>query len=346
MTDIVTINADSFGPPPMIRPEARVRDGMDGDRLGWAWKHWDSQTNALRLRDRQVEENVRMICGQQYVVWNTLLQKFVDVSHWFSDEERRWRQRPVFNRILPWFMTTHARMVENPPILTFLPGPDQMDAELAEVMDNVFKAVWRDIGMTDVNDRLMTWVIAAGRGYLQTRIDLEKGPLKAWVGEATLPLLNPDTMQPVLDPEGHPQMFTVPDVPFDANGNPLGFLSVDGMQATGEPHFEREGEITVDVLGPLEVRGQWGPQPWHLKRWHATKSYLTPEEVYDTFGQKVEPNTDGVSVDGAGELERLMFGTGYFGAASQRVGSETSAPRATSDKYVEVLTLWHSPTKV
>ena len=39
---------------------------------------------------------------------------------------------------------------------------------------------------------------------------------------------------------------------------------------------------------------------------------------------------NGAGADGAGELERLMFGTGYFGAASQKVGTETSAPRTAS----------------
>jgi hypothetical protein len=65
--------------------------------------------------------------------------------------------------MLPWFVLTHARATENQPIVTFVPGPDRADAELAEVLDIAMKSLWFETGMEDVHDRLMAWVIAAGR---------------------------------------------------------------------------------------------------------------------------------------------------------------------------------------
>jgi hypothetical protein len=82
------------------------------------------------------------------------------------------------NRMLPWFVITHARATENQPIVTFVPGPDRADAELAEVLDIAMKSLWFETGMEDVHDRLMAWVIAAGRGHLLTRIDPQKGKMR------------------------------------------------------------------------------------------------------------------------------------------------------------------------
>lgn len=332
-------------PPPPFRARPDAKDHHDGDRWAYAWQHWDRQTAALRLRDREIEENIRFICGQQWMVWNHLTGRFVDATHWMTEEERRWRQRPVFNRIMAWFIYNHARTTENPPIISFLPGPDAIDAELANVMDIVWKFVWNTAGMVDNNDRIMAWALAAGRSYAVSRVDLQRGPLRVMQGPALLPVLNPMTGQPFIDPNtGQPMQEERPDVPLASDGSPLAYISAaDGsLVPTGEPAFEREGEIVVDVLSPLECRGEWGPQPWHMKRWHATKSFLTPSEVKARWGVEVEANVRGVAADGAGELERLLFGAGYFGAANARVGAD-GAQTTLENEYVEVLSFWHAP---
>lgn len=333
-------------PPPMRQVPTQEDPRFDGERLTWGWRFWNSQTDALRLRDRQIEENVRMLCGQQHLVWNSMQQRFVDVSHWMTDEERRWRQRPVFNRLLRWYLQTHARLVENPPILTFVPGPDQMDAELAETMDTVFKAVWRDIGMLDVNDRMMSWLIVAGQASVLTRVDLTRGPIRSWTGEAPLTVLGPD-MQPMLDQYGQPMTETRPDVPFDRDGGALAYIdgSTGETVPYGAAHFDREGEMVCDVLNPLQVRGQWGDRPWHMKNWHAYIDYFTPEECKEHWGVEVDADDGGIQGQSAGELQRLMFGAGYYGAASAKLGADFGAPRSTSDRYVEVLTLYHAPAQ-
>lgn len=331
--------------PPLRRQPYEEDRQFDGARLDYAWRRWDSQTQALRLRDRSIEECVRMVCGQQHIVWNAVLQRYVDVTHWMTDEERRWRQRPTMDRLGGWFMTTHARLTENAPIITFLPGPDAIDAELADVLDTIYKSLWRELGMLDVNDRLMAWLCVAGRGHLHTRLDLTKGPMRVKLGRTVMPMLNPATNSPVLGPDGQPLLHEVDDVPMDSQGNALAILTPQGLVATGQPALEREGSLVVDVLSPLEVRGQWGAVPWHLKPWHAVKSYLTPDEVYDKWNVRVEPDVDGYAADSAGELERLMFGAGYFGAAQGKVGTDLGAPQSTSDKFCEVLTYYEAPQR-
>jgi len=156
-------------------------------------------------------------------------------------------------------------------------------------------------------------------------------------------VIGPDG-QPITDNTG--QMVTTwrDEVPFDQEGNPLAY--VDAMTgetvATGTPHSEREGGLVEDVLSPFAVRGQWGDTPWHLKSWHADLAYLTPAEVEVTFGVKVKPEALGTTGN-AGELERIMFGGGNFGANMQKWGSESTSPQTGSDEFVRVLCLYERP---
>lgn len=324
--------------PPLRRDPEDTAD--DRQRIEYVYGLWNAQDDALRLRDRQIEENVRMLAGQQYSIFHPRLGRWINVTDWMTKDERRWRQRPVFNRLLPWFIITHARMTENPPIITFLPGPDRIDAELAEVMDIIWKKKWRDVGMIDVWDRAASWLIPGGTVYLQTRIDLSKGDLTPYIGRAQVPIIDAEGNLQIDPVTGNPITQEFDQVPFDADGNPLARMTPDGLQTMGEAHVERRGDLVVDVLSPLQVRGQWGPQPWHQKRRHMVKSFVTPAEVYELWGILAEPTS--VQSD-SGELERLLFGRGYFGAASDYAGTEWSTTQ-TGEGYVEILTLWEAPS--
>src|SRR6266850_8308720 len=111
-----------FRDVPPLRDDPFTLDVYDGRRVEWNMRMWRQQDHALRRRDRQIEENIRVLAGQHWTIWNPWLQKFMDVSEWMTDDERRWRQRPVINRVLYCFILTHARPTENPPILTFQPS--------------------------------------------------------------------------------------------------------------------------------------------------------------------------------------------------------------------------------
>ena len=182
----------TFRDIPRIRQQAEEADDEDGSRLEWVTFLWDSQDELVRLRDRMIEENLRMLAGQQWTVFNPRLGRFVDVTRWMTDEEKRWRSRPVFNRLLLWFMLTHARMTENPPIITFVPGPDRIDAELAATMDIIWKTKWREIDMNEIWDRAAAWLIPSGTVYLRSRLDMERGKLLPRMARAPLPMVGAD----------------------------------------------------------------------------------------------------------------------------------------------------------
>lgn len=343
-------------PPP--QRQGNQPDAFDGARIDYFGGRWRSQDQALRQRDRSIEENVRMLCGQHWTAWNSVTGRFYDISEWLTEAERRWRQRPAVLWVQMWFIITHARLTENPPILTFLPGPDRIDAELADVQDRIFKLQWRQAGMTDVVDRMMTWMIPAGRVHLGSRIDPHKGDWKKWIGHAdSLPIVgangqpipNPQTGQP-LDTATAARMGMLPpqvaqgfdDIPFDEKGNPRAVFTPDGPQMTGPPHAEREGLISADIFSPLEARGQWGPMPWHEKRWHGTCGYFTPEQVWEQWQVEVEPDTN-YDESGAGTLDRLLFGTGFYGAATGRWATGTGGLEQAREGLCTVHQNWEAP---
>ena len=318
-------------------------DDEDMKRVAWAVYLWDSQDDSLRRRDRQIEENVRMLSGQQWSVFNPRIGRFVDVTRWMTQDEKKWRQRPVYNRLLPWFIITHARMTENPPIVTFVPGPDSIDSALASTLDVIFKTKWREIGMAEVWDRASAWLIPGGTVYLQSRIDLSKGKFVQFKGQPDdeeLGGFDEDQQEVLRGLRDDGQ-----EMPFDADGN----LVLD--EETGLPgdpdsgFFERKGDLSVEVLNPVQVRGEWGPNPWHEKGWHETRSFLTTSEIFEAYGIKIlgnqVPNQGGSDT---GVLERLTYGSGYFGAADPSVfGSDFSTNVVVPEPTVEVFTLWHKP---
>lgn len=332
--------------PPGVQPDAQ-----DGRRAELVGQLWHGQDGALRLRDREIEENVRMLVGQQWTIFNPITGRWIDITQYMSDDERRWRQRPVFNRLLPWFMLTHARFTENPPILTFIPGPDRVDADLAETMDTIFKIVWREADAPDAWDRAVTWLLVAGSSFIQSRVDVLGGPMENWIGPAEVPVVGPDG-QPVPGPDGQPATMPFEEVPLGPDGQPVAVavLAGDGgepqLQPTGEPHRTRTPRIVLDVMSPLEVRGEWGATPWHQKTWHMSRHFLPVDQVEAQWGRRVKPTpTSGISGYGTdgGELNRLLFGTGYHGASSTNIGGDASLSN-THEALVDVYCLWQRPT--
>jgi len=314
-------------------------DDDDRKRITWATYMWDSQDDSVRRRDRQIEENIRMLSGQQWSVFNPRLGRFIDVTRWMTTDEKKWRQRPVFNRLLPWFIITHARMTENPPIVTFVPGPDRDDAMLAATLDVIFKKKWREINMAEVWDRASAWLIPAGTTYLQSTINLRKGDFVTFEGQAgeeDMEGLTEEQVQALDGLDGNIGFSAEGKPQFDDSGEPVG---PEGA------HVERRGDLDVQVLNAVQVRGEWGPDPWHEKSWHMTRTFHTTNEIFELYGIKVEgyqvPNQGGSDT---GILERFIYGSGYFGAADPNtIGSDFSTNVVIPEPTVEVFTLWHRP---
>jgi hypothetical protein len=164
-----------------LRAQPNVPDENDGRRLQLVSGRWTPQDMLLAQRDKQIEENVRMLAGRQWEVFSPTLGRFVDVSMFMRDAERAFRQRPVINRLLLWFILTHARLTESPPVVSFQPSTaDRADATLAEVMDPIFKTLWNEAGMLEVVDRLVAWLIPCGEVYWSSRVDFTRGAIQTF----------------------------------------------------------------------------------------------------------------------------------------------------------------------
>lgn len=330
------------GEIPPLREEKFTEDDLDAERVEYAKSLWHSQDDLLRGRDRQIEENIRMLLGQHWIAWDELRQRFVDLSEFMSDQEKRWRQLPVINTLPQWFMLLHARLTENPPVVTWQPGPDRIDAMLAEVMDPIFKYLWNESGMIETVDTLMSWMIPSGRAFLKSVIDPMKGDVIPFVGPGEVPLRMGDSQLGMMP---HQQ------VPFNEAGQPQGYYeySEDGthkFQPTGDPHIMYEGMLDVEVLSALEARSQWGPKAWHQKAWHMHRTFLTPLEVYERFGVEVEPDVTGPSSESIATLWRIRYSSGLFGSADNRTRSVINNTSDQESEYCSVYELWHQPSKI
>lgn len=335
----------NFKEVPEIRAESEDGHGEpdenDTNRIAYATYLWDSQDDSVRRRDRQIEENIRMLAGQQWSVFNQRLGRFVDVTSWMTNDEKKWRQRPVFNRLLPWFIITHARMTENPPIVTFQPGPDRSDSMLAETNDIIFKSKWRDIKMAEIWDRASAWLIPSGTVFLETGINTKKGAFVRFEGrpdEEELGGLEPGQREAVEGFEGNVGFNQQGQVQFDEDGQPMG---------PDAGHFERKGDLDVRVWNAVQVRGEAGPEEWHSKAWHMTRSFQSVNDVLEDYGvDLVGTQTPNQGGSDTGVLERLTFGNGYFGAADPNVASADFGTNVVVPQpVVEVFTLWHEPAK-
>lgn len=343
---------------PPIRATPDQPDEWDGKRRVYFHSLIRSQDQALLARDREIEGNLRMLAGSQWEKWHPALERFVDVGEWMRRSGKGGSERiqATVNRLLRWYLVTHARLTENPPVVTYVPGPDRMDAELAEVLDVIAKIQWRGANMVDVLDRLYAWLIPAGTAFLGSRIDLTQGEYIARMGSTDVPLHGPDG-QPVTDMYGQPVTVPAEGVPLGEDYRPVAFMQGDydevgqvvpqQLVQTGEPHYDREGQIAVDVLSAFACRGQWGDAPWHQKSWHSKSWFGTPEEIYDRLGVEVDPTEarkGGHGVTGTNQsiFESVLFGAGWYGAAASDwagAGAETEA----KGQLVRVDEVWCAP---
>lgn len=329
-----------------LRSEPDAPDHLDTDRVNLVESRWKSQDTILLPFMRQVEENVRMLAGRQWDVWSEMFGRFVDPMRYMSVDERRWRQRPVMDFLGYWFQVTLAKLTENPPIISWSPQDlDEMSAKLAEVMDPISKKVWNDVELDERIIELLAWALAGGESYLMTRLDATAGPEREMIGPAVLRLERGEGLDPIER--------VVDDAPFGENGDPLAELQYDEMTGeatphyTGEPAKQRRGVLKVDVCSPLEIRYEWGSNiPWKEKRWIIHRWFLKPSDLKEKWGIEIEPNVypDFGEESSPGYLERLLFGSGYFGAVRSDVtGVGYSRSEEMLGGLVCGFTMWEKP---
>lgn len=340
---------------PPLRVQAFEEDPQfDAARVEYNRQTWHNQDLLLLSRDRMVEENIRMIAGQQWGAWTSTLGRWVDISYFMTEKERRWRQRPVINMMLTWYMLTKARMTENPPILTFQPGnADRKSSDLAALMDGIWKSLWHEAGGLEALDDAFSWLIPSGGAFLKSQVNPNVGDLREFKGNAVMQLLGSDG-SPVMR-EGSPIERFVENVPFgprDAQNpsggdfQPQAKLVGEGneWEVTGKAFTMNEGGIELSALSVLEVRGQWGNNiSWHKKRWHQHRSFLTPEQAFDIYGVELEPEIFGEEAGRISELRRLHLGTGMFGAAEHDPSSFGTDFREGKDGLIEIIERWDAP---
>jgi hypothetical protein len=329
-----------------LRQQPDKEEAGDTERVELVLKRWHGQDVAYIGYSKTVEEHVRMLAGRQWDVWSDMLGRFVDVLQYMSEDEKRWRQRPVMDYLGYWFQLTLSKATENPPVISFLPATsDRLDAMLAEVMDPVWKTIFDEGAMDERLMRATAWCLVAGEAHVMTRAEFGDGPKSPVMAPAMLSLDRGDGSEPIERYAG--------SVPHDANGDPQAKLVDDpdnpgtyGWDVAGDVYRQSEGSLKFDVLCPLEVRAQWGSHiAWKDKNWVIHRWFLSKADVQRRFGVSVEADTYADQSDvSPGYLERMLFGSGYFGAARQDPNAQTTDTTSKlREAYVCGYTMWERP---
>jgi hypothetical protein len=330
-----------------LRAQPDREDPADGERIEYYMRKWNAQDAAYHGYARQVEKHIRMLAGRQWDEWSDLYGRYIDVLQFMDDREKKHAMRPVMDYLGFWYAITLSKVLENRGLISFQPATaDRIDALLAEVMEPMWRTLWDQMEMDSRRMLMAGWCLVAGEGHYVTRVDFQRGERRQLIRPAVLSLVRPDGT--MIEREAAA-------VPHDREGKPLAELVPDpdnpddyGYDVTGEPYEDLEGMPHVDVFCPLQVRSQWGMHiPWRDKRWIATETYLDPEQIEEQYGVRCDPDHY-VSDDaaGPGQLERMLFGTGYFGAtgdAQALAGGEDRDAR-NQEGFVRVVTFWEKPS--
>ena len=329
-------------PPPQIKdPQAnasRQDDNLDRARIELVRQRWTSQDIYLLERDRQVEQHVRMLLGDQWSVWSPITGTFINVSEALGLPELLWRELPRVNLLADWYDMTIARLTENPPVLGAMPrDADRSSALLASASDVLLPKLWDDLKMTERQFEMVGWLAAAGWTFLKSYPDYNAGDY----------LQGPAMFQ---SPDGYSQV-PVEQAYLAHDGTPQGQVI---PQADGSHIYDptgaqpgREGRLCTHVLNPLECRGEWGASPWQQKQWHIHRTLLTPEQFEAHYGFKANPDT---TVYGGEPSQyyriRLDRSPGHYGAtdlSGYNWGQDAFGPPV---PLITVDEMWERPSRM
>ncbi|MCY3613346.1 MAG: hypothetical protein OXN92_14605 [Gammaproteobacteria bacterium] len=226
----------------------RIRDYVRGEC-------WSAQDGRWSTFIRQVQDNIRMVEGRHWEIWVPRQGRFVDVRNLLDKQDRQFFQRPVMNYIGHWFALTHAKLTENPPVMSYLPATsDAQDADLAEIMDTIFKYLWADTGMDYQVSEFVGMVLAAGEGVVKSWWDPDLGEARPMTGPGEYPILD-GRGEPVIGRDGRPVTAYVEIAPYRAmpraGGGDFEIVPMieptpgGGYREVGPPSVTREGGIAV-----------------------------------------------------------------------------------------------------
>ncbi len=315
-------------------------DGNDALRIKLVVERWSKQDMHLIERDRSVEDNCRMLMGDQWSIWSPKANKRINLADAMGAPDLAWRELPRVNLCQKWFGLTLARMTENSPILGAEPrDSDHESIALAAAADVVLPKVWDDTNMTAKTFELIGWMAAAGWGFAKVSAETAEGATVPMVGPAMLPA--PDGSQ-----------VPVEHAAFNAQGEPMGHIVSQDDGSYGYhlgdediPGELTEGKPAVRILSPMEVRGEWGNHiPWQEKRWHTHLTFQEPQEVLKRYGVEVQPDT---AIDGGSAMAhyrlRLERGSGHYGTADMR-GNDGPGGNGPATDLVAVYEMWERPS--
>jgi hypothetical protein len=80
-----------------LRANPEQPDSADPERVQMLMRRWNAQGPAYLGFAKTIEEHIRMLSGRQWDRWSAVYGRFVDVLQFMSDDEKRYRMRPVMD---------------------------------------------------------------------------------------------------------------------------------------------------------------------------------------------------------------------------------------------------------
>lgn len=265
-------------------------DPRDEDSAGEEVAHiitthyWQEWLDDRRPWQRVVEDNVRMLMGQQYDIWIPAMEEFVDIREYFANSDEFWRRFPVFNWTAHAYATHLSKLTENMPVLGSMPASaDVKDSTLSEIWGNIWRYEFHQMELPEQYHWIMGWQLIAGRAVVKGRWDMLKGPPVPVTGE----------MDVVLQTLGGPVNQRLQGVPYlvPKRGEPIPHVldvGEDGTPIFGEPTIFLGGDMTADVINPLSYIVPQGPELPHRKPWGCHKYFITRDEFRRRYNREPE----------------------------------------------------------
>jgi len=213
----------------------------------------DDREEAYATFSRQLLEEQKDVMDPLFLTWTQNLLFLAGLQWWEYDSATgtfrlpnapKWKERPVRNLILPYFKNIVAKATKNRPVTQCVPGStDADDIEASQLGDDVLRAKWEELSLSEVMRAAVGWAVTTGNAWLMPYWNTHSGQIQPLT--TLVEGMKYDEMGVALGAE-------LVECPCDETGEPL--LDEQGNFAIGsEPAYVDIGDVNVKVLSPFQV---------------------------------------------------------------------------------------------
>lgn len=173
--------------------------------VSWSREQFTAIKNARTVTERQWYLNLAFYFGKQNVVpMRPTATPGAGVStRFYTPPAPYYRARPVINRIRPTIRTELSQLTGNRPNASIVPASaEDRDMYAAMAGEQIWNNFYTEKKLKAIIRKAMWWTLVCGTGFIKTYWDHTAGPVEEVMDSMGMPLVDPQTMQPVKGPIG------------------------------------------------------------------------------------------------------------------------------------------------